>query len=122
MMGAHRARALLFLKGGAPSETHSGPDVIHGQGDPHKPGFDPSSVPFHHSGLFPPDLHLRLASLVGKPLGSDQHSMNEIHDYRSVDNNVNINIASASPVDMTARPLSRPRNADLIRNTTSYAS
>jgi hypothetical protein len=57
-----------------------------------------------------------------KPLGGERHSMNEIHDHRAVDNDVNIHVASASPVDMTARPLSRPRNADLIRNTASYAA
>jgi len=57
-----------------------------------------------------------------KPLGSDQHSMNEIHDHRSVDNNVNINVASASTVDTMTGLLGRPRNADLIRNTASYAA
>jgi hypothetical protein len=57
-----------------------------------------------------------------KPLGSDQHSMNEIHDHRSVVNDVNIHVDGASPGDLTARPLGRPRNADLIRNTASYAS
>lgn len=117
-----RARANLFLKGGEPSETQSGQDVIPGQSDPHKPGFDPSSVPFHHTGLFPPDLHQRLTSLLGKPLGSDRHSMNQVNDYRSVANDVNIHVASASTVDTMAGRLGRPKNADLIRNTASYAS
>jgi hypothetical protein len=111
-----RARANLFLKGGPPSETHSGQSVIPGQGDPHKPGFDPSSVTYH-------DFHKALETIrSAKPLAPWQHSMNQIHDYRSVDNDVNINIASASPVDTMAGPLGRPKNADLIRNTTSYAS
>ena len=57
-----------------------------------------------------------------KPLGSDQHSMNQINDHRSVVNDVNIHVADASPRDLTARPLSRPRNADLIRNTASFAA
>jgi Phage tail lysozyme len=57
-----------------------------------------------------------------KPLGSDRHSMNEIHDHRSVVNDVNIHVAGNSPVERTERPLSRPRNADLIRNTASYAA
>jgi hypothetical protein len=39
-------------------------------------------------------------------LGSEQHSMNEIHDHRSVANDVNIHVADASPRDLTARPLS----------------
>ena len=47
--------------------------------------------------------------------------MNEIHDHRSVVNDVNIHVAGGFPVEKTERPLSRPRNADTIRNTTSYA-
>ena len=57
-----------------------------------------------------------------KPLGTEQHSMNEIHDHRSVTNDVNIHVASASPSDMKMRSLGRPRNADLIRNTACYAA
>jgi hypothetical protein len=30
-----------------PGGTGFGQDVIPGQGDPHKPGFDPKAVPFH---------------------------------------------------------------------------
>ena len=48
--------------------------------------------------------------------------MNEIHDNRAVHNDVNIHVADSSPVDRTARLLGRPRNADLIRNTASYAA
>jgi len=109
MKGAMAARGRMFLRSGESSAAApSLQGVIPGQGDPHKPGFDPSSVKFHD--YFP-----------GKPLGTERHSMNEIHDHRSVDNDVNIHV-SASPVDRTASPLGRPRNADLIRNTTSYAS
>jgi hypothetical protein len=57
-----------------------------------------------------------------RPLGSDWHSMNEIHNHRSVVNDVNIHVAGDSPVERAARPLGRPRNADLIRNTASYAA
>jgi len=46
----------------------------------------------------------------------------DIHDHRSVVNDVNIHVAGNSPVERTERPLSRPRNADLIRNTASYAA
>ena len=119
LRGIERVEKAIGEAGKAPA---TGQDVIPGQSNPHKPGFDPSSIPFHHTGLFPQDLHQRLASLVGKPLGSDLHSMNQVNDYRSVDNDVNINIASDSPRDLTARPLGRPRNADLIRNTASYAA
>ena len=69
-----------------------------------------------------PDFHKRLDEIrSAKPLAPWQQSSNEIHDYRSVDNDVNIHV-SASPVDRTAGILGRPRNADLIRNTASYAS
>jgi hypothetical protein len=99
MMGAHRARALLFLK--SDSSPQRANPLAHWD-----PNFDQKLKIFKDA----------------RPLGSDRHSMNEIHDYRSVANDVNIHVASVPMVDMTARPLSRPRNADLIRNTTSYAS
>jgi Phage tail lysozyme len=57
-----------------------------------------------------------------KPLVPWQQSMNEIHDHRSVINDVNINVAGSSPINRTERALSRPRNADLIRNTACYAA
>jgi hypothetical protein len=59
--------------------------------------------------------------LAAKPLGSDQHSMNEIHDNRAVTNDVNIHVAGSFPVEKTARPLEWPKMADVIRNTSSYA-
>lgn len=83
------------------------------QTDPHKPGFDWRSVQFHN---YHPEM------LQGRPLGTENHSMNEIHDNRAVHNDVNIHVADSSPVDRTARLLGRPRNADLIRNTASYAA
>jgi hypothetical protein len=112
MKGPWAARARMFLKSGEPS-TSAKEGTSSGQPDPHKPGFDWHSVPFHN---YHPEM------LQGKPLGSDQHSMNQIHDHRSVDNDVNIHIAGGFPVEKTERPLSRPKNADLIRNTTSYAA
>jgi hypothetical protein len=57
-----------------------------------------------------------------KPLGTEQHSMNEIHDHRVVQSETNIHVASASPSDLRMRSLGRPRNADLIRNTACYAA
>jgi hypothetical protein len=95
MKGAMAARAHLFLKSGAQeSVTHW---------DPH---FDRVLKIFRNA----------------KPLGGSQHSMNHIHDYRVVQNETNIHVAGGFPVDKTARPLSRPKNADIIRNTASYAA
>jgi hypothetical protein len=121
-------RAIRGIGEARESEKTRDKGVIPGQGDPHKPGFDPSSIKFHdyfpekHSNLFPPDLHHRLASLLGKPLGHHLRAQNEIHDHRSVINDVNINVVGASPVERTERPLGRPKNADIIRNTASYAA
>jgi hypothetical protein len=43
-----------------------------------------------------------------KPLGSDQHSMNEIHDHRSVINDVNItSLATLRSIGRTARWVGR---------------
>jgi hypothetical protein len=82
----------------------------------------PPARPTIANPLAPQDFHKALETIrSAKPLAPWQQSMNEIHDYRSVANDVNINIASAS-ADLTTRSLSRPKNADLIRNTTSYAS
>jgi hypothetical protein len=70
-----------------------------------------------------PDFHKRLDEIrAAKPLAPWQHSMNEIHDHRIVQSETNIHVASASPRDLTTGPLGRPKNADLIRNTSSYAS
>jgi hypothetical protein len=85
-----------------------GQSVIPGQTDPHKPGFDPSSVPFHHSGLF--------------PLGHQHFASNEHHDHRALNQNVEIKVAGGYPIDKTAHPLERTKNATLIRNTTATAS
>ena len=57
-----------------------------------------------------------------KPQGSDQHSMNQVNDYRSVASDVNIHIAGELPVEKTQHVLARPKMADVIRNTSSYVS
>jgi hypothetical protein len=104
------------------------PAIIPGQGDPHKPAFDPKAVKFHdfhpelHSLLSMPDLHNRLASLMGKPLGTRQLANSEAHDHRVVNSNVAVNVKGNFPVDKTERPLERPKLATLIRNTTAFAS
>ena len=70
-----------------------------------------------------PDFHKRLDDIrKAKPLTPWQTSSNEIHDHRAVINDVNINVAGSSQVDRTAHPLGRPKNADVIRNTASYAA
>lgn len=120
--------AIIPLKSGEVAAASATQGVIPGQGDPHKPGFDPSAVKFHdyfpqgHSSLSPSDINRQLASLQGKPLGHQNLAHNEIHDHRSVNNDVNIHVSGEFPVDRTERPLGRPRNADLIRNTASYAA
>ena len=69
------------------------------------------------------DFHKRLDEIrAAKPLTPWQQSTNEIHDHRAVTNDVNIHVAGGFPVEKTERPLSRPRNADLISNTASYAA
>jgi hypothetical protein len=81
------------------------------QTDPHKPGFDWRSIPFHNYHMLP-DFHKRLEEIrAAKPLTPWQQSSNEIHDHRVVDNDVNIHIAGQFPVEKTDRPLSRPRRA-----------
>ena len=69
------------------------------------------------------DFHKRINEIrAAKPLTPWQQSSNEVHDHRAVTNDVNIHVAGGFPVEKTERPLSRPRNADLIRNTASYAA
>jgi hypothetical protein len=84
-------------------------------------GHHPITNPLAH---IPPasDFHKALETIRAKPSTPWQQSMNEIHDHRAVTNDVNIHIAGDFPVEKTERPLSRPRNADSIRNTTSYAA
>jgi len=109
MKGAMAPRARMFLRSGESSAAApSLQGVIPGQGDPHKPGFDPSSVPFHHTNLF--------------PLGHWHFASNEHHDHRSVHSNIEVKVAGTYPIDKTAHPLERPKNATLIRNTTATAS
>jgi hypothetical protein len=48
--------------------------------------------------------------------------MNEHYDNRVFKSNIEIKVAGASPIDRTARPLERTKNAALIRNTTATAS
>jgi hypothetical protein len=80
----------------------------------------PIANPFAH---WDPNFDQKLKILKdAKPLGSDQHSMNQVNDHRSVINDVNIHVTGDSPVDRTARPLSRPKNADIIRNAACYAA
>jgi hypothetical protein len=119
MKGAHRARALLFLRSGEVPAASTTQGVIPGQGDPHKPGFDFHAVPFHHTSL--QNFHQVLASLHGKPLGHHPFT-NEHHDNRVVNSNVEVKVAGGFPLDRTARPLERPKNAMLIRNTTATAA
>jgi len=114
MKVAHRARALLFLKSGEVPAASATQGVIPGQSDPHKPGFDPSSVKFHD--YFPEKHSSRF------PLGHRQFASNEHHDNRSLHSNIEIKVAGASPIDRTAHPLERTKNATLIRNTTATAS
>lgn len=69
------------------------------------------------------DFHKAIETIrAAKPSTPWQQSTNEIHDHRAVTNDVNIHVAGGFPVEKTERPLSRPRNADLIRNTASYAA
>jgi hypothetical protein len=60
--------------------------------------------------------------LPSKPLGTDQHSSNEVHDHRVVQSETNIHVAGGLPVEKTRNPLARPKMADVIRNTSSYVS
>jgi hypothetical protein len=95
MQGATAARGRLFLKSGTQdSGTHW---------DPH---FDRALKVFKDA----------------KPQGSDQHSMNEVHDHRIVQSETNIHIAGDFPAEKTRHPLARPKMADVIRNTSSYVS
>ena len=89
-------------------------DQTSGQGDPHKPGFDPSSIKFHD---YHPELHSSLF-----PLGHQHFASTEHHDHRALNQNVEIKVAGGYPIDKTARPLERTKNATLIRNTTTTAS
>lgn len=69
------------------------------------------------------DFHKRLEEIrAAKPAAPWQQSMNEHHDNRIHNSNIEIKVAGHFPVDKTARPLERSKNADLIRNTTSTAA
>jgi hypothetical protein len=48
--------------------------------------------------------------------------MNEHHDNRVLNSNVEVKVAGAYPINKTAHPLERTRNATFIRNTTATAS
>jgi hypothetical protein len=70
-----------------------------------------------------PDFHKALESIrAAKPLRPWHQSMNEIHDHRVLNSNIDVKIAGEYPIDKTARPLERTKNAALIRNTTATAS
>ena len=101
-------RAIRKSLGELKKVPSAGQSVIPGQADPHKPGFDPSSVPFHHSGLF--------------PLGHQHFANNEHHDNRVLNSNVEVKVSGGSPIEKTSHPLERTKNATLIRNTTATAS
>jgi hypothetical protein len=73
--------------------------------------------------VIPSDFHKALETIrSAKPLTPWQQSMTEHHDNRTHSSNIEIKVAGASPIDKTARPLERTKNAALIRNTTSTAS
>jgi hypothetical protein len=73
------------------------------------------------SGL--PDFHRALETIrAAKPLTPWQQSMNEHHDHRALNQNVEIKVAGVYPIDKTAHPLARSKNATLIRNTTATAA
>jgi hypothetical protein len=75
------------------------------------------------SPVVPSDFHKALETIrSAKPLTPWQQSMNEHHDNRVVNSNVEVKVAGVFPVDKPARPLERTKNATLIRNTTSTAS
>lgn len=69
------------------------------------------------------DFHKALETIrAAKPLAPWQQSMNEHHDNRVVNSNIEVKVAGIYPIDKTARPLERTKNATLIRNTTATAS
>jgi hypothetical protein len=83
----------------------------------------PAANPLAHLSKSGVDFHKAIETIrSAKPSTPWQQSTNEIHDHRAVTNDVNIHVAGGFPVEKTERPLSRPRNADLIRNTASYAA
>jgi hypothetical protein len=77
----------------------------------------------------PPNVHLPVADFrkaldaikSAKPLVPWQQSMNH-QDNRIHNSNIDIHVAGGYPIDKTARPLERAKNASLIRNTTATAS
>jgi hypothetical protein len=103
-----RAIRKAINKIGKAKAGSTGQSVIPGQIDPHKPGFDPLSVPFHHSSRF--------------PLGHQHFASTEHHDHRVVNSNVEVKVAGVYPIHKTAHSLERTKNATLIRNTTATAS
>jgi len=79
--------------------------------------------PIANTHVAPADFHKALETIrAAKPLTPWQQSTNEHHDHRVVNSNVEVKVAGAYPIDKTARPLERTKNATLIRNTTSTAS
>ena len=69
------------------------------------------------------DFHKALETIrAAKPLTPWQQSTNEHHDNRSLYSNVEVKVAGVYPIDKTAHPLERTKNATLIRNTTATAS
>jgi Phage tail lysozyme len=71
----------------------------------------------------PSDFHKALETIrAAKPLTPWQQSMNEHHDHRSLNQNVEVKVAGGYPIEKTAHPLERPKNATLIRNTTATAA
>jgi hypothetical protein len=70
-----------------------------------------------------PDFHKRLDEIrAAKPLTPWQQSMNEHHDYRVFNSNVDVKVAGGYPIHKTAHPLERTKNATLIRNTTATSA
>jgi uncharacterized protein Yka (UPF0111/DUF47 family) len=69
------------------------------------------------------DFHRALETIrAARPLTPWQQSMNEHHDNRVLNSNVEVKVAGAYPINKTAHPLERTKNATFIRNTTATAS
>jgi hypothetical protein len=82
-----------------------------------------TKVPSTLSSNTPSDFHKALETIrSAKPLTPWQQSMNEHHDNRVFNSNVDVKVAGAYPIDKTAHPLERTKNATLVRNTTATAS
>ena len=79
--------------------------------------------PIANTHVAPADFHKALETIrSAKPLAPWQQSMNEHHDHRVLNSNIDVKVAGVYQIDKTAHPLDRTKNATLIRNTTATAS